>query len=344
MVHDRTVPGRWGPRPQHLRRSTRGAFAVFCALLSAPLVSTQAHALGLEMPAPSRAAAEAHEAYATYGVAIGPYADGAVETISARGDVTHRAYRLADSRLTTLQILDPLRAQLVAAGFEVLFECETRDCGGFDFRYETDILPEPEMHVDLGDYRYLAAQRIGGEGREYIVLMVSRSNMAGFVQVTHVRPQGAAQPATVSVPSTKAIAPQAATGGAVASASASVIATLEAEGTTILPDLDFPSGSSELGGGEFESLAELAAFLTADPSRRVTLVGHTDAVGSLAANIRLSERRAASVMQRLVREYGVPAAQVAAKGVGFLAPRASNQTEDGRQANRRVEVVLTSVD
>ncbi len=78
------------------------------------------------------------------------------------------------------------------------------------------------------------------------------------------------------------------------------------------------------------------------PCLRAALVGHTDASGSLAANIALSERRAEAVAEVLVSTHGADSNRVAAKGVGFLAPRATNQTEDGRQKNRRVEVIVTS--
>jgi OOP family OmpA-OmpF porin len=74
----------------------------------------------------------------------------------------------------------------------------------------------------------------------------------------------------------------------------------------------------------------------------VALVGHTDALGSLAGNTDLSRARAVSVRERLIAEYAVPAAQLTAEGVGYLAPRATNQTEDGRARNRRVEAIVTS--
>jgi OOP family OmpA-OmpF porin len=74
----------------------------------------------------------------------------------------------------------------------------------------------------------------------------------------------------------------------------------------------------------------------------VVLVGHTDASGGLAGNTALSRARAASVRDRLMAEYAVPAAQITAEGVGYLAPRATNKTEDGRARNRRVEAILTS--
>jgi OOP family OmpA-OmpF porin len=117
---------------------------------------------------------------------------------------------------------------------------------------------------------------------------------------------------------------------------------LRQDGRLSLDDLSFGTGSSELSQGQYNSLTKLAAFLKANSDQTVALVGHTDAVGSLSANVALSTRRAASVMERLATAYGVPRSQMEAEGVGYLSPRASNLTELGRRTNRRVEVILTS--
>ena len=111
-----------------------------------------------------------------------------------------------------------------------------------------------------------------------------------------------------------------------------------------MSDLRFETGSSALGDGEYESLAALADYLKSDGTKRVALVGHTDAEGSLAANIAVSKRRATSVLERLVTSYGVAAAQLEAEGMGYLAPIASNQTDQGRTVNRRVEAILVSTE
>ncbi|OZA00922.1 MAG: hypothetical protein B7Y02_18055, partial [Rhodobacterales bacterium 17-64-5] len=97
-----------------------------------------------------------------------------------------------------------------------------------------------------------------------------------------------------------------------------------------------------LDDGTYASLSALAAWLQANPTKTVTLVGHTDASGGLSSNIALSKKRAGSVRQSLIATYGVTPGQVSANGVGPLAPRSSNLTPDGQQQNRRVEVVLTS--
>jgi OOP family OmpA-OmpF porin len=125
-------------------------------------------------------------------------------------------------------------------------------------------------------------------------------------------------------------------------ATAGLAARLMSEGHVALDDLAFETGAAALAAGDPASLADLAAFLAANPGARVTLVGHTDAEGSLEANIALSRRRAEAVAAVLVGQFGVARGQVAAAGAGWLAPRASNATPEGRARNRRVEAVLTA--
>jgi OOP family OmpA-OmpF porin len=122
-----------------------------------------------------------------------------------------------------------------------------------------------------------------------------------------------------------------------------VVAELERLGHVVLADLDFASGSASLGDGPVQSLDVIVAYLNANPTRQITFVGHTDATGSLEANIALSRRRAEAA-RAYVSARGVSNAQVAADGVGFLSPRATNLTVAGRETNRRVEAVLISVE
>ncbi|HEY6840605.1 MAG TPA: OmpA family protein, partial [Chthoniobacterales bacterium] len=67
--------------------------------------------------------------------------------------------------------------------------------------------------------------------------------------------------------------------------------------------------------------------------------GHTDNKGPLDYNLSLSERRANAVVARLSSRYGISADRLVARGLGQLAPVASNDTEEGRSKNRRVEMV-----
>ena len=288
--------------------------------------------LALSFPGQASETFREVEEFASYKLPIGPYSDGFLQTLVAEGQQITQAWRVDVSGGTTLRVMDSLRQQVEQAGFEILYECETRECGGFDFRFNTEILPEPTIHVDLGDFRYLGAQRLGSAVPEYLSLFVSRGSDTAFVQMILVGNAGEAPVATG--PTTPTIQPIQSFGD--------LVETLLERGAAVLEDLDFPTGSSDLGPGEFSSLQQLASYLQANPEARVALVGHTDAQGSIEGNLELSRRRARSVANRLIKEFGIPDAQVFAAGVGYLAPRASNQTEDGRTKNRRVEVILTS--
>lgn len=252
-----------------------------------------------------------------------PWADGKAPSETAEGTLLRTAWRLDAATKTTLQILAPLRRQITAAGYEIAFQCEARACGSFDFRFATNTLDAPRMHVDLADYHYLLARR----GDEWVSMMVSRAGDTGFVQLTRLIP-GDAAPA--SPPPPEMDAPEA----------AAIWEELERNGHAPLDDLLFETGAAELEGTQFPSLGELAERMEHDPGLRLTLVGHTDAEGGLAANIALSKRRAEAVRDVLVDTYGADPARIEAAGVGYLAPRASNASPEGRRANRRVEVVL----
>lgn len=266
---------------------------------------------------------------------------------SIDGRVTQRAYRLEGTALSTRDLMMPLQDQLLADGFDLVFACETSACGGFDFRYDLPILPEPTMHVDLGDFHYFAGiKRLAPGGEEAVMLIVSRSANAGFVQVSqaHGMPAAIATEAPVAsldVASTPADVAERVTPAPIAVAG-DMAAKLETGGAFALDDLVFASGAGDLAPGDYASLVELSGYLSANPQRQIALVGHTDASGGLEANVVLSRRRAESVRQVLIAQYGVNAAQVVAEGVGFLAPRASNLTDTGRATNRRVEVMLTN--
>ena len=250
--------------------------------------------------------------------------------VTLEGSRVDTAWRLRANQQTTLQILAPLRDQIEAAGYRVLYECETEACGGFDFRYALDLLPEPEMHVDLADFRYLAARK----GRSWLALTVSRSSESGFVHLTTLDAQEITTAASTSPlapePTTPAIPP------------GTFAERIEATGVVALDDLVFETGSANLDAEDFPSLAALADYLATRPKAQIALVGHTDTDGGLAANIALSKRRAEAVRARLIEQFGVAAGQISAEGAGWLAPRASNLTPEGRAKNRRVEAVLAS--
>jgi outer membrane protein OmpA-like peptidoglycan-associated protein len=106
-----------------------------------------------------------------------------------------------------------------------------------------------------------------------------------------------------------------------------------------MSDVLFDTGSSTLKSGAREKLAKISGILLAHPGLTLEIEGHTDSVGGEEFNQQLSERRADSVRDFLA-EQGVPASGITARGFGKAQPVASNDTPEGRQRNRRVELVV----
>ena len=108
-----------------------------------------------------------------------------------------------------------------------------------------------------------------------------------------------------------------------------------------LGDVMFETGKAELRGGVASNLDSLAAFLNRFPERTVLIEGHTDNVGTDSSNMTLSQNRADSVESYLMTR-SVAGSRISASGKGEGMPVASNETDTGRQQNRRVEVIISN--
>jgi len=106
-----------------------------------------------------------------------------------------------------------------------------------------------------------------------------------------------------------------------------------------LGDILFDTGKATLKPEAMKGLYRLVTFLKEYPDRAVLVEGHTDSTGSDATNMKLSNERADSVRSFLV-ENGIDAKRILARGYGKAYPVASNATAEGRQKNRRVDVVI----
>ena len=107
-----------------------------------------------------------------------------------------------------------------------------------------------------------------------------------------------------------------------------------------MSDVLFDFNKYTLKPGAREKLAKISGIVLAHPGLKLQVEGHTDSIGSDEYNQLLSEQRAASVRDFLVQQ-GVPADSVGARGYGKANPVATNDTAEGRQKNRRVELVVT---
>jgi outer membrane protein OmpA-like peptidoglycan-associated protein len=114
---------------------------------------------------------------------------------------------------------------------------------------------------------------------------------------------------------------------------------LAASGRVATQGIYFDTGSDRIRPESSPTLKEIAGMLKEHPDLKLTIEGHTDNVGGAASNQALSEKRAAAVRQALVDTYQVDGARLETKGLGQTKPAAPNDTPEGRQSNRRVELV-----
>lgn len=310
----------------------RGVALALCLIIAVP-----AQALQLDLPQTARQTATRDSALEQVAVPTAPFADATLPTMTVEGPVRRSAYRIAAPGLTPLQILGPLRDQLVAGGYEILLDCDQATCGGFDFRFAIDVLPAPNMYVNIRAFHFLSARNASGTA---VTLLASAAQSAGYLQVIEV---GRAIE-TVATPDTEEDAPDTATPVAAVTDAGDFTTRLLETGSAVLQSLEFAVGTTTLSNAPSPELEAIAALLRERPGLLIAVVGHTDTIGGLETNINVSRARAQAVRTRLIDEYDVPSARVQAEGMGYLAPRASNLSEAGREANRRVEVIVVRDD
>jgi outer membrane protein OmpA-like peptidoglycan-associated protein len=114
---------------------------------------------------------------------------------------------------------------------------------------------------------------------------------------------------------------------------------LLADGRVATQGIFFDTGSDRIRLESGPTLKTIGDMLKEHADLKLMIEGHTDNVGAAASNKTLSEKRAASVRQYLVTNFGIDAARLASSGFGDTKPAAPNTTVEGRQQNRRVELV-----
>ena len=116
-----------------------------------------------------------------------------------------------------------------------------------------------------------------------------------------------------------------------------ILTALNAQGHIALY-INFETGKSEIKAESQKIIDQIFDMLTANPTLKISIEGHTDNVGSPASNQTLSDNRAKSVMSNLLAK-GIDKTRLTAKGLGQTKPIAENTSEDGKAKNRRVEIV-----
>lgn len=297
--------------------SSRLAAAILMSLLPAAPVSAQAVAgIDIEPYAGSqeRPGDRIDEAFGQTRRVIG-LADGRVIDEAFSGRILLRRFENPPDR-STLEIIANYRDALLARGLVVDWECTGRSaCGN---QADGGWRGRNGMNLGIGsDVRYLTGRMPVPGGTALVSVGVETRNH--YVQILQADTMDDGQVA-VTLAETMAQA-------------------IAAEGRIALDNILFDFGSAVLLPASDAPLEQIARLLNDRPDLSVYVVGHTDSIGTLEANLALSRARAQAVVDALVARFGVAAGRAVPAGVGPLAPLASNATEAGRAQNRRVEIV-----
>lgn len=278
------------------------------------------------------------QAYTEYKLALGKAQNPSVPESQGRtmekeetieGRLTRLSY-LAPAGRSALEVFRNYEQELAAKGFETLFKGE-KEALGFRFGARYTGLYSQIFEYNDSDNRYLAARLSRPEGNVTVAIYVSAYDMGlsgglkpekgqPVIQVDIVE-DGAMDQRMVVVSAEK------------------MASSIETTGSIALYGIFFDFDKADLKPESLPTLEQMAKLLRDVPDLKLHIVGHTDNVGGLEYNQKLSLTRAESVTKELVVRYAIAPDRLRAAGVGPLSPVASNRTEEGRAKNRRVELV-----
>lgn len=269
------------------------------------------------------------------------------------GKRTRLAYLIPEGR-SPLEVIRGYQQVNTEAGGTSLFECSDRECGGNTRLGATSggnesgmlqiSLPADDVGVPLGHPLDCVANNSSRTGQRFTTLQLPGE--AGYISVlTYVLGDySAGSPcrtggwegrtvAIVNILETKAREQRMEMVKADAMAG-----SMEKDGKVTFYAILFDTARAEIKPESAPQIAEMVAYLKANPQMKVLIVGHTDSQGGLDYNIDLSKRRAASVVEAL-KAQGIAANRLTPQGVGMAAPVSTNDNDQGRAKNRRVEMV-----
>jgi len=230
------------------------------------------------------------------------------------GKLTRIHYEIPVER-SPLEVFRNYAPALQRAGFQTLFSCSGGEqCGGGAVGTVGWCAGCSPRHV--------AAKRARPEGDVYVSL--------------HIEQDNSTTPASVQL---DVIETKPMESGLVVMNAENLAGDITRTGHASVYGIYFDTGKADLKPESEATLKEIAKLLQENPRLKLYVVGHTDNVGDLASNMDLSARRAESVLSALTTRHGVAAARLRAVGDGPTAPVASNDSEEGRAKNRRVELV-----
>ena len=261
------------------------------------------------------------ENYAQTTLATGPVQSaGDVENtfLTVEGKVTRILYRVPPG-VSALELFRNFEATIEEASYDELFSGGPAEIDGYTFQYQhpVEILDGTSIGNEI---YYLAAKKQAGGSDIYLALLVSPHSGGDGQRVRLI----AAETKTMEIQMINA---------------AGMRSAIAETGKVTLYGMYFDTDSATVKSDSAPTLEEITELLRNSPDLDIIVAGHTDSAGGYDYNISLAERRAQAVATVLIDEYGVDASRLGSAGVGYLAPAASNETEEGRGLNRRVELV-----
>lgn len=246
-------------------------------------------------------------------------------------------YRLPKDA-STLEVAKSYEDEFAASGFEVVFKGASPNLDDGYGRFMKQVYGTQigsaimEYHLPAStDFRYLAVKKMEADG--------STTYIAGlFAKIRDVWGSRYAKPGEV-VTRIDVIRTKPLTKRLVVVKAEEMPNLLVNNGKVILYGIIFDFNKAEIKKESEETLSEVAKYLEINKTAKLVITGHTDNVGTFEFNRDLSQRRAEAVVNYLVNNYGVSKDRLIPFGASFASPVATNDNEDGRSRNRRVEII-----
>lgn len=232
------------------------------------------------------------------------------------GKVTKILYKNPKDR-SLLEMYRNYQAALQAEGVEVLYECNQAKMECVDGYVGANLRREFGIYgIGKKEGRYMFARLDQDDQTAYIVLSVGSNNTDIVVIEMKKMDTGMA---SVNM--------------------AMLLKGIDKKGFVVVEGIYFDTGKTELKPASIPAIEEVAKLLKERPKLQLYVVGHTDMEGKIAYNMKLSQGRAGAVVASLVKDHGIAKNRLEGRGVGPLAPVATNAGDGGRAKNRRVVLV-----
>ena len=253
----------------------------------------------------------------------------APKTLNVTGKRT-RLFYFAPRDRSALEVFANYKQALAKAGMSVVWTCSDSECGTDFSNKAVELMhlnlantPEASLGFTLAERpRYLLVKQTRPQGDIYVMVMAAdlpdKQRPAMYVMLIESKPMDT---------------------GMVTIAANALDQNLISTGKAVIYGITFDFDKVDIKAESKPQLEQIAKLLTDHADLKLAITGHTDNQGSADYNQKLSQRRAEAIVATLTGSYGIAADRLSAQGMGASAPVASNDNDEGRAKNRRVELV-----